>query len=235
MRIIALLIAAALLPSLSLAGDRTESVTTETQIHVDAGKGAHLTPRVRQLTELVRTKRFDDADKLAKALCSDYEALFQRDKRQFTFQTRADFEQFRATTKDDIEWIDWGYKIALQTQAFIASERKDYDKALATLSKIESKAPVSADTSIEFGYCLNHLSRPAEALAVYTRAQTIAEKYESQHPYRAAILRGIGFSLIELADLDKAQKAFEDSLKLEPDNKVALNELEYIRQKRAKK
>ena len=49
------------------------------------------------------------------------------------------------------------------------------------------------------------------------------------------ILRGIGFSLTELGDLDGAQRAYEDSLKLEPSSELAKKELRYIQQLRAKR
>lgn len=45
----------------------------------------------------------------------------------------------------------------------------------------------------------------------------------------------MGFALIELRKLDEAEAVFNDSLKIEPANKVALNELAYIRDLRAKR
>jgi tetratricopeptide (TPR) repeat protein len=231
----ALLIAASQLSALSFAADSTESVTTIIRIQFDGGKGADLAERVPEIVSLVRDKRLDEAESKARALCRDYESRFQRDKRQFTFQTRADFEQFNAVSRDQMEWINWGYKLALQTQAFIAAERHDYPGAVSLLTQIESLAPVSAETSIELGHALNGLGRYKEALAAYYRAQGIAETFNSQRQYRPVVLRGIGFSLIELGDLDKAEKLFEDSLKLDPNNKVAINELDYIRSKRKNK
>ena len=46
---------------------------------------------------------------------------------------------------------------------------------------------------------------------------------------RPTALRGIGYSLIELGELEAARQAFEKSLKMEPNNRLALDELEYIR------
>jgi hypothetical protein len=44
----------------------------------------------------------------------------------------------------------------------------------------------------------------------------------------AMALRGRGFVLSEMGELDRAKKAFEESLTFEPDNEIARNELEYI-------
>ena len=46
----------------------------------------------------------------------------------------------------------------------------------------------------------------------------------------ATVLRSRGASLIELGDLNAAMKAFAKSLEYAPDNKIALNEIQYIRQ-----
>src|SRR5262245_43570208 len=121
MRINALLVAIPLLLTLPPARGAIEGVVTETPIQVDRGKGAHLAPRVRALIDLIRAKQFDEAESRAKGLCGDFEALFERDKRQYTFQTRADYEQFQSGSKEQVEWIDWGYKMALQIQAFVAA------------------------------------------------------------------------------------------------------------------
>ena len=45
---------------------------------------------------------------------------------------------------------------------------------------------------------------------------------------RAVALRGRGFALTELGRLDEAEVAYRDSLKLKPENEVALAELKYI-------
>jgi Flp pilus assembly protein TadD len=113
-------------------------------------------------------------------------------------------------------------------QAFIASERRDFATALMILKYIEQVAPVSAGTAAETGYVYNQLGKPAEGLSAYRRAHALSVKYASQRPYRAAALRGIGFALIELKQLDEAEKTFRESLEIEPGNKVALSELAYI-------
>jgi len=47
-------------------------------------------------------------------------------------------------------------------------------------------------------------------------------------PDRARLLRARGFALIELGRLEDAEAAYNDSLKLVPDNAIALRELQYI-------
>lgn len=59
------------------------------------------------------------------------------------------------------------------------------------------------------------------------------ENQRDNHHARA--LRGEGFALIELNQLDEAEKSFQASLKVEPDNKLALSELDYIKKLRQQK
>jgi Flp pilus assembly protein TadD len=82
------------------------------------------------------------------------------------------------------------------------------------------------------GYAFNQLRRFREALDSHMRAEALAGKYPSQRPHLSLALRGKGFALIELQRLDEAEVAFKSSLEIEPNNKLALNELGYIKRLR---
>ena len=78
---------------------------------------------------------------------------------------------------------------------------------------------------LERGAALNHLKRPQEALSSYEAMLAILDQSDE---LRAVALRGRGFALTELGRLDEAEVAYRDSLKLKPENAVALAELKYI-------
>ena len=63
----------------------------------------------------------------------------------------------------------------------------------------------------------------------------LAKTFKSQIPQKGAALRGMGFALIEQGKLDEAEKKYKESLKADPDNKLALSELEYIKKLKAEK
>lgn len=69
--------------------------------------------------------------------------------------------------------------------------------------------------------------RPA-ALALYRKALLLAEKYWRSAHAKDLILRGIGFSLTEIGDLDGAGQAYRDSLMFGPVSKPAKDELDYL-------
>lgn len=211
-----------------------ETVTTNLEGYADSAKGAELHERVNDLATLVRAKKLAEAQQLAAELRKQFEADFDPTLRQYTFQSKQEYLDFKSSSQDPFEWIDWGYQQCLQIQAFIASERRDFTLALSLLTAIEGVAPVSANAANERGYILNQLGRPDDAIVAYRRALLLATRYPSQQPFHATALRGIGFALIELNRLDEAESTFNESLRVDPGNRLALNELAYIRQLRAK-
>lgn len=217
------------------AQERSETVSTVLPVNAEGGKGAALRPRAGELGRMLSARQFDQAREAAVALCTDYESLFDRRRKQYVFESASEFAGFSKSDPGKGEWIDWGYKQCLHTQAFIAAERKDFSAALAMLARIEALVPVSAGTSTEIAYILGQLKRPEESLAAYRRALATTQKYPSQRRYRALALRGVGFALIELHRLDEAEQALREALLLEPGNAVALNEIAYIQDLRQKK
>jgi tetratricopeptide (TPR) repeat protein len=81
------------------------------------------------------------------------------------------------------------------------------------------------DLLAERGIALGKLKRLDQALASYDTALGIGQM---DRKMRAILHRGRGFVLIEMGRLDDAQVAYEQSLKLDPGNKIALGELAYI-------
>ena len=106
--------------------------------------------------------------------------------------------------------------------------------ALPYLDQATAMAPYWAEALVERGFVLNRLRRPREGLDSYRKALELTESFKSVDRVKAMALRGIGYSLIELGDMEAAKASYEQSLEIEPDNKTANNELEYIRQQAEK-
>ena len=212
-----------------------ETVTTPFQELAQNEKGSHLRGQVNDLVALVRTKRLPEAEREANKLQGTFEASFNRKVRQYSFQSKEEYLEFKSTSPQEFEWIDWSYKVTLQMKAFIAAEKRDFLAALSALEVVEAVAPISAATAAERGYVLNQIGQSANALAAYRKSHALSTRYQSQRLHQAAALRGMGFALIELQRFDEAESVFHESLKIEPSNRVALNELAYIRDLRAKR
>ena len=225
---ILLFVIATLTCAYSYAATEYLSVATPVAITADNAKGSHLSGQSIMLVAMVKSKRFSEAEEFAKQLRKSYEVGFNNKLKHYSFQSKAEYDEFKRTSSEQFEWIDWGYKECLQMQAFIKSEKKDFLGSLEILFEIEKLAPVSAQTLAEIGYVLNQLGKFNEALSLYQKAHDLSIKYTSQRPFQASALRGMGFSLIELERLDEAERVFKESLELEPMSRVASNELKYI-------
>ena len=134
-----------------------------------------------------------------------------------------------------VDWVDMACPDAYQLHAFVAVEEKRFDDALATLEKAIRLAPYSSEPLTEHGFVLNQLGRPAGGLASYRSALALSRKHAANKRAIALALRGIGYSQIELGDLDGAEQSYRESLEVEPDNALAQSELDHIRQQREKK
>ena len=130
-----------------------------------------------------------------------------------------------------VDWVDMACPGAYKTRAFIDIDNKDFDGALAFLDKAILLAPYWAEARAERGYLLNQRGEPRQALADYRHALELVQRFESNAYARALVLRGLGYTQVELGDLDAAEQAYRESLEAEPGNALALRELEYIRKR----
>lgn len=146
----------------------------------------------------------------------------------------AEYEAFVAASAGGkpVEWIDTACPSAYKMAAFLHVEAKQTDAALAMLDKAAAVAPYWAEPHAERGYLLNQVGRQQEGLASYERAWDLVERYPTNDYARALVLRGLGYTWIELRDLDRAEAFYRQSLEVEPGNALARRELEYIRQQR---
>lgn len=135
---------------------------------------------------------------------------------------------------EPVDWVDMACPEAYKTHAFVDVENKDVGAAFAYLDKAIRLAPYWSEPLAERGYLLNQVGKPAEGLASYRAALALAEKDQTNRATRALALRGIGYSQVELGDLEAAEQAYQQSLQIDPDSRIAKDELEYISQQRAK-
>lgn len=153
--------------------------------------------------------------------------------------TASEYEQYLRERPGDnpVEWVDHACPAAYKAAAFLAIEEKaPPDVALGFLDQAIAIAPYWSDPLSEKGFLLNQIGRSSEALDAYQRAIELQTTFDnSANQNKAIAWRGLGYTYVELGDLDKAQQAYEESLKLDPGNAIATDELEYIRKHRGNK
>lgn len=206
------------------------------------GIGIDQQDAVSKAAGLVQQERYDEAEKVLDGVLAHFAKLMRDGKSKYvSFRSDDDFKQYVAEYqkqggkgKDKITRVHDSFAQALQLKAYIASSLQNWDEALEYLDKKISYAPYEAQPHLEKGYVLNARGRPAEGLESYKMAYELATAHNAAKQERAAALRGMGSTLIELGRLDEAEESYNKSLEIEPGNRIALGELEYIRNLRAK-
>jgi len=211
---------------------------TTSQIYSQPGEPA-LGKELRSVVDEANALSLKGEHDQAKALvldaarqCDQYRAAPGR--RSLSFRTQRQYELYLRDHGDGepIDWLDTSCANVYIRLGYIAVELRDAAQALRWLDRAHETAPYEPEALTERGVALNMMRDWAGALDSYQRALVLTRTHPEAAYAQALALRGTGYALIELGDLAAAQSAYEDSLKLEPGNKVANNELTYIKQLR---
>jgi tetratricopeptide (TPR) repeat protein len=244
---IGLFAAAALFVSVSAAaeglGKNKNLVTQSTTYDLASsteGIGANQQAAVSKAADLVQQERYDEAGKILDGVLSRFAKLMRDSNAKYVaFRSDEDFKQYEAAFntgqggKVKIMRVHDSFTQALQLKAYIASSLQKWDVAIDYLDKKIAYAPFEAQPHLEKGYVLNASGKPADGLESYKLAYELTVKHNAAPQEQAAALRGMGSTLIELGRLDEAEDAYNKSLEIEPGNRIALGELEYIAKLRA--
>lgn len=154
----------------------------------------------------------------------------------FSVTSEAEAKQYLAQAAAGVRptFVDHACPAAYKSAAFLSVRAKASDAAFRYLDRAQALAPHWAEPLAERAYLVGSLGDRAASLALYQQALALVHTYPGSAYLKPLVLRGIGFALIELDRLDDAQQALEASLLVEPGNAIALNELAYIAQLRAK-
>jgi len=125
-----------------------------------------------------------------------------------------------------VVWVTPSYSKAFYLLTFINVERKDWFKAMAFIDQAISLEPDHPLLLCEKALILSRLGRHQAAHDLFIIAAEI--RPWAPLDQRARALRGAAVALIDLKRLDDAEALLKKSLEIEPENKMALNELDYI-------
>ncbi|HEY0502434.1 MAG TPA: tetratricopeptide repeat protein [Lysobacter sp.] len=230
---IAFVLCMALLPVRAHAQVETV-ITPLTRAHSPQQLGARFRADANAATQAARQRDYAGARKHLAPVIAYCDQLATPTRDVVSVANAAEYDAFVAvsTSGKPVEWIDSACPSAYKMAAFVDIETRDHDAALAMLEKTSAVAPYWVEPHAERGYLLNQLGRVQEGLASYQRAWELVERYESNDYARALVLRGLGYTWIELRDLDRAEDYYRQSLQVEPGNAVAEHELRYIREQR---
>lgn len=135
---------------------------------------------------------------------------------------------------------------AMYLRAFCLVEMHRFDEANAQLEEALALLPNDVVYSCELGHLRQAAQRWDDALVIYRAALANVEELErsgaltgggllfgmSLPDWRRRALRGIGFTQIELGQLDEAEETYRRVLEIDPQDEQAIHELAVIAQLR---
>jgi tetratricopeptide (TPR) repeat protein len=119
------------------------------------------------------------------------------------------------------------------------SELKRFPEAEAELTKAIKLSPQDAQFVDELAYVYQMEHRFADSLALFQKVPEFVDTMDdwddaTKKDFRCTAFRGQGYDLVELHQLDEAEKAYQSCIALIPGEPKSLGELGYIKGLRAK-
>lgn len=140
-------------------------------------------------------------------------------------------EQRSGKPMKPIHFVADYHALALWVLAYLDVEENQTQRALDHLEQALALWPDQPNCLCEAAIALRNLGRNEEALHHYQR---VIHQGDLCNPRTLAVaLRGEGVLRIDRTELNEAEECLQASLQLDPENSLALKELNYIRQLRA--
>lgn len=150
---------------------------------------------------------------------------------QLEFMHYISWQQDHGQANQSVHWQINAYPRAYYALGFVCVKRKQGARAIEFLEQGQQLEPTNPRFILEKAQALMSLGKMEEALAQYALVRELGPYVNAHH--LALVQRGRGFVLIELGQLDEAEASFVQSLRIEPGNELAMNELAYIEHLRA--
>ncbi len=161
---------------------------------------------------------------------SNYQHSYINGNEEFIkFWSRSEFLQYvRSLSRRDenVVWINNAYPRAYYFLAYLDVHEGKYNSAINHLENSLKLEPDQPSCYCEMAIAYSGLGQHEYALSLYNKALQVRPHITAETKARA--LRGIGVELIDLQQLDLAEKYLQESLQYEPKSATAHNELEYI-------
>ena len=197
--------------------------------------------KLGQAIAAIQSQKPAEATAILQPLLVDYEKLYAGEKRKIYCAHNPKqailYMAEAGAAKQEAIAIDSGWCIALWARGFALIDMQQLDAAVPFLERAVALSPSHAHYLSELAYAYQTQKKWQLSYDVYGRAAAAAALEEGDQRKRS--LRrawfGMGFDLIELGRLDEAEKLFNQCLELFPDDQKVKDELQYVREQRAKK
>ncbi len=166
----------------------------------------------------------------------DYETIYANtNKRIYTARTQEEYTFYMLSAKNEDKsalLLSDTWSMAYYLKAYALLELNEVELAKKTILKALALAPSNAKYLSEMGHIYHLRKDTKKALQSYLLAEKSAKLFSPEHLKKEELLRakrGIGFSYIELNQLDKAERVYKEVLSINPKDKIAKKELNFIK------
>lgn len=191
---------------------------------------------VEEAVYWIQTGRLDTAEYLLKSVIRCTPADFcpveeTAEEIRLQFWSLNEFLHYSRFQQDSgdhrvVVWVKAAYPIAFYYLGFIAVQREKYHLGLEYLEAGAKLQPEHPLFSLEMGRAWAGLGEHERALECFQSVEGIGPFVSPEH--YAVALRGAGVQLIDLHQLHDAEESLKLSLHYDPENEIALHELNYI-------
>ncbi|WP_293989671.1 tetratricopeptide repeat protein [Sphingomonas sp.] len=207
----------------------------------DAAKGSRIPPTVDAKYDAgmaaIRAKNPGAAVELMRPVLADFERRYADEKRQIycavTPEQSSAYLADAARAKRAAVAIDAGWCRAQYVTGYALIDLQRLPEAETAFTRLIGFAPQNSRYLNELGYILMKQKKWKESLDAYRRSEAAADLTPGRvTEERCLALKGIGYNLVELGDLDAAEAAYRKCLNINPQDSDSPRELEYIAQQR---
>jgi len=165
----------------------------------------------------------------------DYQKIYaSTSKRIYTARTEKEHDFYLKLANSEQKTahiLSKTWSEAYYLKAYALLEHKWVSDAQVMIKKALKLAPSNSKYLSELGHTYQLQKLWKKALISYTSAEKSAIFFSPKSLHKIELLRakrGVGYSLIELKELNKAEKVYREILKILPKDKIAQRELNYI-------
>lgn len=203
---------------------------------------------LRQMERLHAARKLGDAGRWAEALRTEIDPVLEHFESRYAGDTRRVYccrsseetvaclmEAASKNTPAIAIGPTWAMAAFMKAYALIELGRTE--EARPHLERAIELAPFNAQYLSEKAHLLQLERRWTDSQAIFGRAEECARVFtppDSRMSELARALRGQGYNLVELGELEQAARRYEECLELNTDDRRARDELAYVRQRLAR-
>ena len=201
------------------------------------GSGAAADAKYDAGMAAIRANNPTRAVELMRPVLADFEKRYAAEKRQIycavTPEQSSAYLADAAKARREAVAIDDGWCRAQYVTGYALIDLQRLTEAQTAFERLVRFAPQNSRYLNELGYVFMKQKKWQASLDAYRRSEAAADlSPDRSKEERCLALKGIGYDLVELGDLNAAEAAYRKCLNIDPDDKDSPRELDYIAEQR---